>query len=1052
MIRVLVVDDHELVRRGVCSLLASEPSIDLCGEAVDGRDAIQKARELRPNLVLMDITMPNLNGLEATREIKRILPDTEVLVVSQHDTPEMVRQAFHAGARGYVAKSAVSTDLLTAIAKLRPGEGLRQDQAAHAGDRVQIAAAPGKGTAPQPSAIEKALRASEERFRSAMSSMAEGLFTTDTEGLVTYVNVPAERMFGWRSEDLIGKRMHEVSHYMHPDGSPYPAEDCPGLQVLQHGKDLREHEDVFIRKDGTFFPVVFSASPMEIDGNIVGLVVSFRDDTKRRQAEQALRDSERIFRAIGDSIDYGVWICDANARTTYISPSFLILLGLSPQDCAEHRWLEALHPDEREATIAAWQQCIREGKFWERESRFKGTDGEYHYVLTRGGPIRDAEGKITNWVGINLDIQNRKKSELALQRTSTQFQVVTDTMAVAVTRCSRDLRFLWVNPRYAKWIGMPAEEIVGRPIVEVLGKDRFDKLRGHIEKVLRGEPVAYQEQVSFKGLRERWISVNYAPTFGPEGVADGWVSSIVDITERKQQEAELAKQSRLLDFSFNAVMLRDEQNHITYWNRGAEELYGWSKEEALGQISYSLLKTQFPEPSENIFAQINRGEPWQGELVHTHKDGRQLTVLSRWALTRDPETNTHSISEINIDITKTKEAERQLYQLVQTLEARILQRTQQLENATEKLRELSGRLLKTQDEERRRIARELHDGVGQLLAALKMNLSKLAREKDHLSAEANQSLEENNSLIEQASQEIRTMSHLLHPPLLDEVGLESALRWYVDGFSERSKINVGMVMPPGFAETLPRDLALALFRIVQECLTNVHRHSGSETAMVAIERLAQEIRVEVSDEGKGIPQVIQESIVSGQSSGVGLRGMRERIRQFGGRLEIRSLGNGTSVISVLPAPEPIITEAQTGPSGSEHEGHAEEQAQTPVPEVATVLCIDDEVTGLQTRKLLLESAGHRVLEARSGVEGIRLFQSERVDVVILDYWMSGMKGTTVASELKRINPNVPIIVLSGMSDLPGEAAGLVDQWLVKGSHRAEQLLESVSALLERRLV
>jgi len=117
---------------------------------------------------------------------------------------------------------------------------------------------------------------------------------------------------------------------------------------------------------------------------------------------------------------------------------------------------------------------------------------------------------------------------------------------------------------------------------------------------------------------------------------------------------------------------------------------------------------------------------------------------------------------------------------------------------------------------------------------------------------------------------------------------------------------------------------------------------------------------------------------------------------------------------------------------------------------ATILCIDDESAGLLPRKMLLESAGHRVITARSGAEGIEIFRSEKVDAVILDYWMAEMKGTAVAWELKRINPNIPVIVLSGVSELPGESAGLVDQWLVKGSHRAEKLLDSISTLLEHR--
>ena len=343
--------------------------------------------------------------------------------------------------------------------------------------------------------------------------------------------------------------------------------------------------------------------------------------------------------------------------------------------------------------------------------------------------------------------------------------------------------------------------------------------------------------------------------------------------------------------------------------------------------------------------------------------------------------------------------------------------------------------------------------MGQLLAALSMNFSFLIPERSKMGPDAVRSLDENISLLEQASKEIRTMSHLLHPPLLDEVGLESALRWYVDGFAERSKIDVRLNLAPNFSDELPRELALALFRVVQECLTNVHRHSGSNTVSVGIDRSRGEITLQVSDAGKGISQEVRSKISSGESAGVGLRGMRERVRQFGGRLDIQSDGAGTKVTVVLPvstAPEDAnADQANAGDRGLQAMPENLEVSQN-IP--ATILCIDDEATGLLPRRLLLESAGHRVIEARSGEEGIRIFQSEKIDAVILDYWMSKMKGTAVAVELKRINSNVPIIVLSGMADLPGEADGLVDQWLVKGSHRAEQLLNSINVLLDRRPV
>jgi PAS domain S-box-containing protein len=799
--RILVADDHEVVRSGIRSVLSTDPSLALCGEAVDGRDAVQKAQALRPDIVIMDVSMPNMDGLEATREIKRLLPEIEIVIMSQHDAPEMVRQAFKAGARAYVVKSVISKDLLAAIAKAHRHEsfitGVEQAGASQNLDAKEILQ--------RSAALERALRESEERFRTAMNNLAEGLYTIDTEGRVTYVNPAAEAMLGWASDELVGKKIHDITHYKYPDGRPFPSAECPGLQVLQKGAELREHEDAFIRKDGSFFPVVFSASPMKIQGAIVGVVVGFRDDTKRRQAEEALRQSEQLYRGIGESIDYGIWICDSAGRNIYASPSFLRLLDLTQEQCSQMGWTHVLHPDDAANTIAAWKECVRTGAFWEREHRFLAADGQWHYVLARGGPIRDSQGKILYWAGINLDIQRRK------------------------------------------------------------------------------------------------------------------------------------------------------------------------------------------------------------------------------------------------------EAERELQLLVQTLETRIFERTQELENATDKLRELSSRLLQTQDEERRRIARELHDGVGQLLVALKMNLSVLKNEKSALSHYACQSLEENATIIDQASREIRTMSHLLHPPLLDEVGLESALRWYVDGFAERSKINVQLQLTSGFSEALPRELALTLFRVVQECLTNVHRHAESPTAFVCVNRSAHEISLEVKDEGIGIPPEMQSKIAARGSSGVGIRGMRERIRQFGGRFDVHSGDDGTRISVVLPIHETLVPDLNTDdPQQSPYAVAALAPSDIPLQDSATILCIDDEDSGLIPRKLLLESAGHRVLEARSGLEGIQLFQSQKIDAVILDYWMSGMKGTDVASELKRIKPDVPIIVLSGMADLPGEAAGLVDQWLVKGTLRADGLLDSINTLLDRR--
>jgi signal transduction histidine kinase len=268
------------------------------------------------------------------------------------------------------------------------------------------------------------------------------------------------------------------------------------------------------------------------------------------------------------------------------------------------------------------------------------------------------------------------------------------------------------------------------------------------------------------------------------------------------------------------------------------------------------------------------------------------------------ETNRRSIS-------KSKWAEEQLRKAHSELEDKVKERTADLNLATENLRELSSRLQQMRDEERRQIARELHDSIGQLLAALAMNIAVVQRQTDKLDASGARAVSENAAMVEQIGREIRTISHLLHPPLLDVAGLASALRWYVDGFSERSHIKVALDIPEEFGR-LSAEMEIAIFRMVQECLTNIHRHSGGTTAAIRMREEDHEIFVEVQDYGKGIPLEKQLELSSSGRTGVGFRGMRERLRQLGGTLEIRSDGSGTAVIAVLPLQ--VSTTAQSSQS------------------------------------------------------------------------------------------------------------------------------------------
>jgi signal transduction histidine kinase len=241
--------------------------------------------------------------------------------------------------------------------------------------------------------------------------------------------------------------------------------------------------------------------------------------------------------------------------------------------------------------------------------------------------------------------------------------------------------------------------------------------------------------------------------------------------------------------------------------------------------------------------------------------------------------------------------------------ADLHRKTRQMELLNRELRTLSTRLIATQDEERRHIARDLHDSVGQLVAALSMNNGSALREADKLNLESAGVLRQNTLLVEQLSKEIRTISHLLHPPLLDEIGLMPAIKLFAEGFAERSNVEVAVELSPEIGRLAP-NMEISIFRIVQECLTNVYRHSGSKTAHIKIWPSQEKLLiVQVCDEGRGIPLEDRISMSLGTNQGVGLSGMRERVRELGGTLEVQSDENGTTVTAALPLVTAIATVA-----------------------------------------------------------------------------------------------------------------------------------------------
>jgi PAS domain S-box-containing protein len=362
----------------------------------------------------------------------------------------------------------------------------------------------------------------------------------------------------------------------------------------------------------------------------------------------------------------------------------------------------------------------------------------------------------------------------------------------------------------------------------------------------------------------------------------------------------------IVDSSEDAIVSKTLDGVITTWNAGAERLFGYAAHEAVGQHISLIIPADRIGEEALIIERIKRGERIEHyDTVRVRKDHLAVDISLTISPVRDSSGNVVGASKIARNVTERKRNERALHEseeryrtLADALNTQVQFRTQQLEKTNLELRDLSLRLLQSQDNQRRHIARELHDSAGQTLAALGMHLARIANDSKKDPTQLAKEVRAAEELVRHLTQEIRTTSYLLHPPLLDEIGISSALSWYVRGLEERSGLKIDLKLPANF-ERLPAEMELLLFRLVQECLTNIHRHSGSKTALIQIEQEGNNVKLKVEDQGSGMsPQRLAE--IQSQGKGVGIRGMRERVRHFCGDLIIDSSSSGTRVCATLP--------------------------------------------------------------------------------------------------------------------------------------------------------
>ncbi len=371
-------------------------------------------------------------------------------------------------------------------------------------------------------------------YAAIVESSDAAILSKDLNATITSWNAGAERLFGYTAAEAIGQSIYML----------IPAdrrkEEPEIMDRIRRGERVDHYETVRRRKDGTRFEVSLTESPVKDDeGQVIGASKIVRTITQQKRVEAELRRQERLYRAVGDAVDFGIWIGDAEGRNVYLSDSFLRLVGMTQEECRNAGWARALHPDEVEDALAAWRECVRSGTRWEREHRYKGVDGEWHPVLSRGMPIRNDRGEITHWAGINLDISAYRRAEDKLRQSESQLRLVTDSAMVFIAQCDREHRLRFVNRPYAARFGKEPNELLGKPISDLIGAAAHEALRPYLDATLAGRRVEFELEIPYERFGKRWVRVIHEPERSHQGEVIGLVAVITDITSRKQVEREM---------------------------------------------------------------------------------------------------------------------------------------------------------------------------------------------------------------------------------------------------------------------------------------------------------------------------------------------------------------------------------------------------------------------------------------------------------------------------------------------------------------------------------
>ncbi len=717
---------------------------------------------------------------------------------------------------------------------------------------------------------------------------------------------------------------------------------------------------------------------------------AFQDIQDLKEAEEALRESDRRFRQVAESLPLVVWSAEPDGRIDYQTTRMHEYAGVTAEALADSGWLNIVHPDEYARTIKAWTTSIATGAPYRVEFRIRRHDGAWRWHLTHAAPFRDRNGIIVKWYGSAIDIHEqvelRREAEALARRLRTTLESVTDAFYLL----DPEWRFAFVNAEAERILECRRDDIEGRVVWESFPATAGSPLEEAYRRAAE-TGVTASLQYFYPPLK-RWFDIRAYPS------AEGLAVYFRDITEERHVQLRLTQQAELLDRAQDAILVRDLDHTIVYWNAGAKRLYLWDRSEVLGRSVLDLLYEDSAHFHTATDAVLERGE-WSGELDQKRKDGSIVTVEARWSLVRDTDGRPYRILAINTDVTERKKLLQQFL------------RAQRMES----IGSLAGG-----------IAHDLNNVLSPILLSiglLKDDITDPAMVETLLLIEA--SAKRGADMVQQVLGFARGLDRM---DLAVDVTLtvDELVRIARDTFPKNITIEQSIpekLWPILGDPTQVHQVLMNLFLNARDAMPDGGRIAITAenvelddhyTSMTRDASPGPHVKVSVVDTGTGMPPDVAARIFDpffttkevGKGTGLGLSTVAAILKSHGGFVDLYSEpGSGTTFTLYFPAARDADGVRSPALEGVAPRGHGE-----------TILVVDDEGSIRDITRQTLEAFGYRVVTATDGADAVAIYgqRGKEIDLVLTDMAMPIMDGPATVRALKHLNPDVKIIGASGL--------------------------------------